>query len=82
MEDYSKMEQFILHHPISFHDYSGDKSSNYSGYGLKSIKEIKQKEDIMFMNFDLGLVSNVLLDEEERKDNNEEFLNEVTSYTE
>ena len=36
----------------------------------------------MFMNFDLGLVSNVLLDEEERKDNNEEFLNEVTSYTE
>ena len=75
MEDYEKMHQFVLNHPIKFHDFSGDKKSNYCGFGLKSIKEIKENENIIFMSSELGLVSNVLLDDEEKKNNDEDFLN-------
>lgn len=60
-------------HPIKYHDFSGDKDSNYAGFGLKSIKEIPKDETIMLMNHEIGMVSNVLLDDEEINDNNAEF---------
>lgn len=81
MDDFEKRNQFSLHHPIKFHDFSGDKDCNYAGFGIKSIKEIKENENIILMSSELGLVSNVLLDDEEKKDNDEKLHNEITSYT-
>jgi hypothetical protein len=52
-----------MNYPVHFHDYSNDRKSNYCGFGLKSIIEIKEKEEILKISLDLALVSNNLVDE-------------------
>lgn len=57
-----KLDDLTCYQPIKFHDFSADKSKNYSGYGIKSIYNIREKDDVMMMSLDMGLVSNVLVD--------------------
>ena len=75
-----------MNYPIHFHDYSNDRKSNYCGFGLKSIKEIKEKEEILKISLDLGLVSNNLVDEppksEQTSKEDDNLFSHIMSYTE
>jgi hypothetical protein len=48
---------------LKFHDFSGDKENNYCGYGLKSIGPIKKGDTLAQISAEMGLVSNVLVDD-------------------
>ena len=62
-KDTTPMPRFRLLEPLKFHDFSGDKSNNYCGYGLKNIEKINKGDDIVSMSLEMGLVSNVMVDE-------------------
>ena len=56
--------------PIKFHDFSSDGQNNYAGFGLKSVLSIPKDSIILKMSADLGLVSNVLVDDGESNSGN------------
>jgi hypothetical protein len=39
-KDVSSLAKFNLIEPLKFYDFSGDKQSNYCGFGLKNISKI------------------------------------------
>jgi hypothetical protein len=53
---------------------------------LKSIKEIKEKEEILKISLDLGLVSNNLVDESQKSEQSskedDNLFSHIMSYTE
>ena len=72
---------FVLNEPIQFYDFSAEKTSNYCGFGLKNLLNIKKNDEILVMSTEMGIHSNVFLDEEELKTNNKEFMDQIVSYT-
>lgn len=75
-------------HPIKFHDFSTDKTKNYSGFGLKSIKKISGKDEILKMSLEMGLISNVLVENfdksepQENLDEDDQLLQAIMDHTE
>lgn len=61
--DTTPTPRFRLLEPLKFHDFSGDKTNNYCGYGLKNIEKINKGDDIISMSLEMGLVSNVMVDD-------------------
>ena len=50
--------------PIKFANYSSNKAENYSGYGLQSITPISKDSQVIKISPQMGLVSNILVDNE------------------
>lgn len=63
------LPRFYLNHALKFHDFSGDKSNNYCGFGLKTIQAIDKGDMVFRQSVEMGLVSNMissdLVDDEE-----------------
>lgn len=53
-----------LFQPVKFHDFSGEKAYNYCGFGLKNLKNIDKGERVLSMSMEMGLASNLLVDED------------------
>ena len=87
--DVTPMPRFRLLEPLKFHDFSGDRQSNYCGYGLKNIQKINKGDDIVSMALEMGLVSNILVDEgrhypeinEHGVDEDQELLDQLLANT-
>lgn len=84
--DVQQLAPLSILHPIGFYDFSAEKANNYAGFGLKSIQKIPANEDIIRMSLDMGLVSNVIVEDysakEAEQDQDDELLKEITGYTE
>ena len=52
-----------MDHPIKYHNFSSEPENNYAGFGLKSVLAIGKNEQIVKMSADMGLVSNVFIEQ-------------------
>ena len=67
--------------PLKFHNFSGDLANNFCGFGLKSVQPISKSDDIIKMSTQMGLISNILVDDQHTQ-GDDELLKEILGHTE